>query len=211
MSYAKFIDTGVSKSIAATNETGVYIVQQLRHVRSFPSGVRNCYKINVTSGTKYLIKAYFYYGNYDNLNQPPQFDLLLGANVWDTLKFPNASILRPLNTGNGTPFISAIELRPLNNTIYATDSANSVSFFERSNLGSKIKFSYRYKNDVQIASGLWTSHELSSDWRGLSNSANNINLSFPNPYKPPAIVMSTAVTPVIESVSLHVLLLHVLL
>jgi hypothetical protein len=69
----------------------------------------------------------------------------------------------------------------------------------------------RYKNDVQIASGLWTSHELSSDWRGLSNSANNINLSFPNPYKPPAIVMSTAVTPVIESVSLHVLLLHVLL
>ncbi|KAK2355899.1 putative pentatricopeptide repeat-containing protein [Trifolium repens] len=57
--------------------------------------LRNCYKINVTSGTKYLIKAYFYYGNYDNLNQPPQFDLLLGANVWDTLKFPNASILRP--------------------------------------------------------------------------------------------------------------------
>jgi hypothetical protein len=53
-----------------------------------------------------------------------------------------------------------------------------------------------------IASGLWTSHELSSDWRGLSNSANNINLSFPNPYKPPAIVMSTAVTPVNESAPL---------
>jgi hypothetical protein len=113
-------------------------------VRSFPSGVRNCYKINVTSGTKYLIKAYFYYGNYDNLNQPPQFDLLLGANFWDTLKFPNASLLiyiwseiiytpsldyiQPclVNTGNGTPFISAIELRPLNNTIYVTNSANSV-------------------------------------------------------------------------------------
>jgi hypothetical protein len=96
------------------------------------------------SCSKYLIKAYFYYGNYDNLNQPPQFDLLLGANFWDTLKFPNASLLiyiwseiictpsldyiQPclVNTGNGTPFISAIELRPLNNTIYVTNSANSV-------------------------------------------------------------------------------------
>jgi hypothetical protein len=57
-----------------------------------------------------------------------------------------------------------------------------------------------YKNDVY--NRIWTPDELSSDWRGLSTSANNINLSFPNPYKPPAIVMSTAVTPVNESVPL---------
>jgi hypothetical protein len=162
ISDANFIDTGVSKSIEATNQTGVYIPQELRHVRSFPNGVRNCYRINVTSGTKYLIRASFYYGNYDNVNQPPQFDLLLGANVWDTVKFPNTSLLiyfyseiiyTPslnyilpclVNTGNGTPFISAIELRPLNNTLYATDSADSVLLlFQRSNLGSEIIASYR--------------------------------------------------------------------
>jgi hypothetical protein len=60
---------------------------------------------------------------------------------------------------------------------------------------------YRYKNDVY--NRIWTPDELSSDWRGLSTSANNINLSFPNPYKPPAIVMSTDVTPVNESAPLQ--------
>jgi hypothetical protein len=46
-------------------------------------------------------------------------------------------------------------------------------------------------------------HELSSDRRGLSTSTNNINLSFSNPYKPLAIVMSTVVTPVNESAPLQ--------
>jgi hypothetical protein len=159
ISDAKFIDTGVSKRLSGNF---VKLSQQLEYVRSFPKGVRNCYRINVTSGTKYLIRASFYYGNYDNVNQPPQFDLLLGANVWDTVKFPNTSLLiyfyseiiytpslnyiQPclVNTGNGTPFISAIELRPLNNTLYATDSADSVLLlFQRSNLGSEIIASYR--------------------------------------------------------------------
>jgi len=134
--------------------------QQLHLVRSFPSGARNCYKINVNSGIKYLIRATFYYGNYDNLNEPPQFDLHFGANVWDTVNFPNASLtttkeiiytpsqdhIQPclVNTGNGTPFISVIELRPLNNKSYVTDAANSVlSLFLRYDLGSITNFEYR--------------------------------------------------------------------
>jgi hypothetical protein len=87
ISDAKFIHTGVNRRIAPPP----IIPQELQHVRSFPSGVRNCYRINVTSGTKYLIRASFYYGNYDNLNKPPQFDLHFGANVWDTVKFTNVS------------------------------------------------------------------------------------------------------------------------
>ena len=65
ISDAKFIDTGVTKRIPSTE---IILLQQIEYVRSFPSGVRNCYKINVTSDTKYLIRASFYYGNYDNLN-----------------------------------------------------------------------------------------------------------------------------------------------
>ncbi|WJX92016.1 hypothetical protein P8452_73716 [Trifolium repens] len=82
ISDAKLIDSGLSKIIVPTENI---IQQQLNYVRSFPNGVRNCYRINVTSGTKYLIRATFYYGNYDGLNDPPQFDLTFGANMWDTV------------------------------------------------------------------------------------------------------------------------------
>ena len=158
ISDAKFIDTGVTKRITPTNN----IKQELEYLRSFPSGVRNCYRINVTSGgTKYLIRASFYYGNYDGLNKPPQFDLHFGPNVLATVRFsnntshftyreiiytPSQDYIQPclVNTGNGTPFISVIELRTLNNTAYLTYPANSVlSFWRRSDVGSITNLQYR--------------------------------------------------------------------
>jgi len=157
ISDAKFIDAGVSKSISPAQKSTH--LQQLAYVRSFPSGERNCYRINVTSGTKYLIRATFFYGNYDGLNQPPQFDLHLGANIWDTVNFPNASLseiseiihtpsldyIQPclVNTGKGTPFISAIELRTLNNAFYVTASAESLAYYQRYDLGSITNLGYR--------------------------------------------------------------------
>jgi hypothetical protein len=158
ISDAKFIDSGVSKRILPISNT---VLQQLEYVRSFPSGVKNCYKIDVTNGTKYLIRASFYYGNYDDLNDPPQFDLHFGANVWDTVKFTNLSrmtikeiiytpsqdYIQPclVNTGKGTPFISAIELRTLNNNAYVTYAAKSsvLSYFFRFDIGSITNLEYR--------------------------------------------------------------------
>jgi hypothetical protein len=129
-------------------------------VRSFPIGMKNCYKIDVTNGTKYLIRVSFYYGNYDNLNDPPQFDLTFGANVWDTVKFtdlslittseiiytPSLDYIQPclVNTGKGTPFISAIELRPMNKETYVTQSEKSIlSLIVRSDIGSITNLEYR--------------------------------------------------------------------
>ncbi|WJX86284.1 hypothetical protein P8452_68613 [Trifolium repens] len=217
ISDAKFIDSGVSKSIPQPTANVSIPEQQLNHVRSFPSGVKNCYRINVTSGTKYLIRASFYYGNYDNLNKPPQFDLHLGANVWDTVKMdvsvsqftineiiytPSLDYIQPclVNIGKGTPFISAIELRPMNNTAYVTYSPKSIlSIMERYDLG-KADLQYRYKYDAYDR--FWLPYELSSDWIRLSISLDNDDL-FQNDYKPPAIVMSTAVTPVDASAPLQ--------
>lgn len=54
-------------------------------LRYFPDGVRNCYSVNVTRGTKYLIKPSFVYGNYDGLNVIPDFDLYIGPNLWMTV------------------------------------------------------------------------------------------------------------------------------
>ncbi|WJX92008.1 hypothetical protein P8452_73709 [Trifolium repens] len=193
ISDAKFIDTDTSVSKSISPAEMITHQQQLHFVRSFPSGVRNCYKINVKKDTKYLIRASFYYGNYDDLNDPPQFDLHFGANAWDTVKFPDASrtvmseiIYTPLldyiqpclvNTGEGIPFISAIELRTLNNDVYITNSADSaksvLSLFLRYDLGSITNSEYRYKDDVYDR--IWLPYDI-KDWRRLSTSLNNNDL-----------------------------------
>jgi hypothetical protein len=77
--------------------------------------------------------------------------LYLGADTWETVKVVNSSIsvikelihvpslnyiyICLVNTGLGTPFISAIELRPLKNTTYVTESG-SLALFLRLDVGS---------------------------------------------------------------------------
>ncbi|WJX86275.1 hypothetical protein P8452_68607 [Trifolium repens] len=212
ISDAKFIDTGVSKRLGNSEK----LSQQLEYVRTFPKGVRNCYRINVTSGTKYLIRATFYYGNYDNQNNLPQFDLHLGSNLWAKVKFPNASrimrgeivytpsqdYIQPclVNIGKGTPFISAIELRTLENKFYVPSSAKSVfSLFMRFDSGSITNIDYRYKDDIYDR--IWEPSFLYSHLTQLNTSLNNDDLQ--NDYDIPAIVMSTAVTPINASAPLQ--------
>jgi len=154
VSDANFINTGVSGKIAS-NATSTYIERPLLRLRSFPEGKRNCYKIKVTGGNKYLIRTVFLYGNYDGLNISPQFDLLLGPNHLDTVIIDNASsnkikeiIHIPsldfvqiclVNTGHGTPFITTIEFRTLKNDTYVTTSG-SLETYLRCDLGSDIMY-----------------------------------------------------------------------
>jgi len=147
-----FIKTGVRGTIAS-EEISTHTQQQLWRLRSFPKGKTNCYKINITRGSNYLIRTVFLYGNYDGRNMSPQFDLHLGANLWDTVTIRNASITQsneiihvPLldfiqiclvNTGNGTPFITAIELRTLTNDTYVAKSGSLELYnYLRCDLGS---------------------------------------------------------------------------
>ncbi|WRX25861.1 Serine-threonine/tyrosine-protein kinase [Theobroma cacao] len=147
---ASFIDTGLSRSILPEFRTNVQ--QQMWYVRSFPGGPRNCYNFRLQTGNKYLIRASFMYGNYDSQDKALAFDLHLGPNLWFSVRLENAStfinteIIHVLssnnlyvclvNTGNGTPFISALELRHLMNSIYKTQTG-SLDLFARLDIGSK--------------------------------------------------------------------------
>ncbi|ESW22549.1 hypothetical protein PHAVU_005G162300 [Phaseolus vulgaris] len=189
----------------ASEEISTHTQQQLRSLRSFPEGKRNCYKINITRGSKYLIRTLFLYGNYDGRNMSPQFDLHLGANLWNTVTIRNASITQsneiihvPLldfiqiclvNTGNGTPFITAIELRTLKNDTYVTKSG-SLERYLRCNLGSNT--AYRYSADVYDR--LWYTCDFEEDWTPLNASIPDDSF-VDNDFKPGATIMSTAVTP----------------
>lgn len=159
ISDAAFINSGTSKSIAA--EYKATHQRQVAYVRSFPQGTRNCYTVNITRGTKYLIRATFLYGNYDGQNKIPQFDLHFGVNFWDRVNFTTAvsSTIKDIihvpsrdyvqvclvKTGNGTPFISALEFRPLKNTTYVTQSASLASFLGV-DIGSSSNKSYRFRH-----------------------------------------------------------------
>lgn len=99
------------------------------------------------------------YGNYDESDRLPEFSLYVGVNFWDTVKFDNAShvVIREilhvplmdtidvclLDTGLGTPFISALELRHFHNSSYRTQSGSLV-LFKRFDIGSTTNRIVRY-------------------------------------------------------------------
>ncbi|KAF3962683.1 hypothetical protein CMV_012834 [Castanea mollissima] len=203
ISDATYIDTGVSKSIPLEFKDDLQ--QHVWTLRSFPQGIRNCYSINnIAQGTKYIIRANFFYMNYDGQGNLPEFDLHLGPNLWDTIKIENISlgVIKELihvpslnhiqvclvNTGLGTPFISALELRPINSSLYVTNFG-SLSLFLRSDLGSEK--GYRYKDDVYDR--YWSSLNF-NDCKAVSTP-----LTVNPDYWVPSIVMSTAATPINES------------
>ncbi|KAG2722810.1 hypothetical protein I3760_02G143900 [Carya illinoinensis] len=186
ISDANFIDTGISGSIVSELRDTFQQQAVWRNVRSFPQGVRNCYTINnIAKGTIYLIRGTFLHGNYDGQSDLPELDLYLGTNMWDTVKVENASysIIKELihvpsrndihvclvNTGLGTPFLSAIEFRPLNSNSYPDDAHDRI----------------------------WTPYNR-NEWKDLGTDQ-PITRSSQADYEPASVVMSTAATPINES------------
>lgn len=137
LSDSNFAETGENRDVSAAHKL-LTDEKQLWNVRSFPEGTRNCYTLKPSQGkgTRYLIRARFMYGNYNNESTVPEFDLYVGANLWDTvvIKYswtiinkeiiyvPSSDYIHVclVNTGLGVPFISVLELRPLNNETYVS-------------------------------------------------------------------------------------------
>ncbi|XP_059639327.1 probable LRR receptor-like serine/threonine-protein kinase At1g05700 [Cornus florida] len=213
---AGFVDTGESKAISSAVRYDYALEQQLFNVRSFPNGSRNCYTLRPEGGrgNKYLIRALFFYGNYDGKDQPPKFDLYIGVDYWVTvllddifstliqeiIHVPTADYINVclVKTGYGTPFISSLELRPLNNSMYETENNVSLNFLGRLDLGS-IRGDYfsesirlvLYKDDVYDR--IW--RPCSENYKKLSTPSSDSTIKSDGLYQPPSKVMSSAITP----------------
>ncbi|CAO2814724.1 unnamed protein product [Amaranthus hypochondriacus] len=206
---ADYIDTGLNFDVSDKYKSSG-LMPLMYTVRSFPEGNKNCYTLRPAQGrdTKYLIRVYFMYGNYDQLNKPPTFDLHLGVDVWDTIQLDNSShilvkeIIHTLktdylyvclaNTGLGTPFISGLELRPLNNSIYKTD-LGSLNLCHRYHT-SKQSYVIRYKDDA--FDRIWTSAYWPKESITQSTSEISSNL---DAFSLPSSVMKAGIVP--ENVS----------
>ncbi|XP_034696054.1 putative leucine-rich repeat receptor-like serine/threonine-protein kinase At2g19230 [Vitis riparia] len=216
---AKFIDTGINYNVS--NEyVDENTDQQLKDIRNFPEGDRNCYALAPGQGKnhKYLIRAWFMYGNYDSKNQPPVFKLYLGVDEWATVNITNASVIIRkeiihipttddldvclVNAGSGTPFISVLELRQLNDSIYSPTEPGSLLLHDRWDFGTqKEKWSLiRSKDDVYDR--IWRPFTQSS-WESINSSVVRSSFSVSD-YKLPGIVMATAATPANESEPLRI-------
>uniref|UniRef100_J3L542 Protein kinase domain-containing protein n=1 Tax=Oryza brachyantha TaxID=4533 RepID=J3L542_ORYBR len=165
-----FVESGKSYDILsqymkeASNE-------QEKTLRSFPDGQRNCYTLPSRSGKKYLIRTTFSYGNYDGLNSsengsPFLFGLHIGANFWTMVNLTNWNptdtiykevlTIAPdkfisvclLNFGSGTPFISTLDMRSMDDAIFPfLNSSVSASFFSRQRFGEVNEYITRYPTD----------------------------------------------------------------
>ncbi|BAF24880.2 Os09g0356000 [Oryza sativa Japonica Group] len=156
-----YVDGGENHKVAAEYASSFQRPDQT--LRSFPSGVRNCYTLPTAAGSKYLVRLVFVYGNYDGKNISSssssaaaaalRFDLYLGLSRWTTVQggtgsggevheavFVAWASWAPVclvNTGSGTPFVSTVELRPLVDSLYPAVMANqSLAMLRRRNMAA---------------------------------------------------------------------------
>lgn len=175
-------------------------------LRVFESRRKSCYRIDVSGGGRVLVRASFYYGNYDGRSFPPSFALQFDANGWDTVV---TSLDRPVSheaiyvvSGDATsvcvaltltnqfPFVSTIEVRSLEWSMYAhVDPSRALFLRRREAFGAQQIV--RYKDDVYDR--IWTPSIISN---GLTALASDTSFIVPDSMdSSPKLVLQTAVAP----------------
>ncbi|KAF3329926.1 LRR receptor-like serine/threonine-protein kinase [Carex littledalei] len=139
---------------------------QYNTVRFFPTDDRKyCYTLNVTTRLRYLVRATFIYGNFDGTSVYPKFVISLDSTYWDTIVINDATtpvvsemvVLAPspslsvclYNASSGVRFISTIELRQFNGSMYNTMFEDQFFMYmaARINFGALSNASIRYPDD----------------------------------------------------------------
>ncbi|XP_066359808.1 probable LRR receptor-like serine/threonine-protein kinase At1g05700 [Miscanthus floridulus] len=199
------------------------------NVRYFPTvmgggATRSCYTLRqVAQGSRNLVRASFYYGNYDGQSAPPAFDLHLGVNRWATVNVTSAEgvyifeavAVSPVdfmqvclvNIGLGTPFISGLELRPLSATMYQEASVNqSLFLLSLSRPSARFDFNrYQFNPDYSVPpfrypddsyDRLWQRYGRNAAWTNI-NTTREVDVSnVANSFDKPSEILQNAATPV---------------
>ncbi|XP_012831739.1 PREDICTED: probable LRR receptor-like serine/threonine-protein kinase At1g67720 [Erythranthe guttata] len=127
-----YILIGKTANISVANETR----KQYKTLRYFPAdNNKYCYTLSVVPRTRYLVRATFLYGDFDSNNVYPKFDISFGPTRWSTIVISDAGTIESQeliflaadptvsvclsNATTGQPFISTLELRQFNGSIYS--------------------------------------------------------------------------------------------
>ncbi|KAL8267096.1 hypothetical protein R6Q59_004440 [Mikania micrantha] len=151
-------------SVEIENPNGNSIQYQRRI--DFPiDNKKYCYTLNTTERRRYLIRTTFLYGSSESENTYPKFQLYLDATKWATVSILDAltvyikeMIIRAPSSSidvclccatTGSPFLTTLELRPLNLSMYATDFEDNfyLKVAARVNFGALSPEPVRYPDD----------------------------------------------------------------
>uniref|UniRef100_A0A453FRS7 Malectin-like domain-containing protein n=1 Tax=Aegilops tauschii subsp. strangulata TaxID=200361 RepID=A0A453FRS7_AEGTS len=211
---SRFVEGGLSNKISAEFIAGSD--EQQKTLRSFPNGSRNCYTLPSTTGTKYMLRATFTYGNYDGLNKTRDgslflFGLHIGVNFWEAVNMtnwdPSSTIWKEIitvapansvsvcliNFGSGTPFVSALELRPLQDLMYPfVNTSVSISYFRRIRFGAATDFITRFSLDPYDR--FWEGWPFTYPWIPLNTSSRVRRLPGDNTFQVPEGILQGATT-----------------
>ncbi|KAL6969333.1 hypothetical protein U1Q18_029050 [Sarracenia purpurea var. burkii] len=161
-------DTGITshgKSVEVENSNGD--LPQYKRRRDFPADDKKyCYALSTEERRRYLVRATFLYGSSTvSEDTYPKFQLYLDATKWSTMTVQDGSrvyvkemiIRAPSNSidvclccaTTGSPFMSTLELRPLNLSVYATDFEDDfyLKVAARVNFGAPSTEAVRYPDD----------------------------------------------------------------
>ncbi|OMO74075.1 hypothetical protein CCACVL1_16954 [Corchorus capsularis] len=203
-----FINVGNKSALKDKN-----LLPTLTTLRYFPDAEarKYCYTFRATKGEKYLVRTIYYYGGFDGGNEPPVFDQIIGGTKWSVVnttedyanrqssyyeiivaatgKTLSVCLARNNNTAS-SPFISAIEVIPLDDSLYSTEkdvfSKYALVTVARSAFGSEDSISF--PDDPQYR--LWQPFK---DNNIVVTSQSGVNTAdFWD--KPPAKAFETAIT-----------------
>ncbi|KAK7285102.1 hypothetical protein RJT34_19861 [Clitoria ternatea] len=203
---------GEISTVSVANETR----KQYTTLRHFPADSRKyCYTLNVVSRTRYLLRATFLYGNFDKNNVYPKFDISVGATHWSTIVISDANSIemRELiflassptisvcfsNATTGQPFISTLELRQFNGSVYYTDYEEQfyLSVSARINFGAESDAPIRYPDDpfdrIWESDSVKQANYLVDVAAGTEKISTDLPIDVNRDEMPPVKVMQTAV------------------
>ncbi|CAN6471172.1 unnamed protein product [Victoria cruziana] len=207
---AGFVQSGESTVIQ--NDTS--FLPPHNTLRYFPTGKKNCYTVSgIPLGSKILVRTIFNYGNYDGLQSPPTFGLQFDGNWWTevvtgesgffvaemvcVVRTENVSIcVARTEGGNGVPFISSLEMRPLQLDMYAQLDPD-YALFVSNRLAFGARSLVRYPDDPY--NRLWVPC-LPKKGQAVTNvTGTESSFTTDTPDFPPAAVLRHAITPTISS------------
>ncbi|XP_041015603.1 probable LRR receptor-like serine/threonine-protein kinase At1g67720 [Juglans microcarpa x Juglans regia] len=204
----------ISVGNITTLKTPDGLLPVLSTLRYFPdtSARKYCYVIPVTKGGKYLLRTTYYYGGFDGGKEPPVFDQIVDGTKWSTVnttedyanglssyyevvvmamgKTLSVCLARNQKTVS-SPFISALELEYLEDSMYNTTDFSKYALITvaRSTFGSDQDDMISYPDD-----------EFNRLWQPFNDEINPVVISHSNVTSsdfwnlPPAKAFQTAIT-----------------
>ncbi|KAK6234778.1 hypothetical protein SCA6_010115 [Theobroma cacao] len=190
------------------------VSQAMTTLRVFTDRRKNCYSIAAGKGSQVLVRASFFYGNYDKKSSPPSFDLLFDGNHWATVetsgdevvsheviyvtKRDTVSVCVAQTSPNMFPFISAIEVRSLDEKMYGHIDSNYALMLRR-RVAYGTKEIIRYSDDLYDR--IWVPAIKGGDFTVLTSDESFIDVSLDD--NPPGAVFKNAFAPNSTSISIQ--------